>query len=47
MRVAAAWLLALALLATACAAARPPAPVESDERPVGRVDPRYVADAAP
>lgn len=44
MRGPARLVLALILLATACAA-RPPVPVDSDEPPVGRVDPRYVADA--
>jgi len=41
-----ALLIAALLLAAACAST-PRAPVESDEPPVGRVDPRYVADARP
>ena len=42
-----ALLLAVVLVGAAACASAPTAPVESDERPVGRVDPRTVADATP
>ena len=42
-----ALLLAVMLLGAAACASIPSAPVESDEPPVGRVDPRTVADGSP
>ena len=42
-----AFLLASMLLGAAACASVPAAPVESDEPPVGRVDPRFVADGQP
>ena len=39
--------VALALLAAACATPPPPPAEADDKNPVGRSDPKYVADAAP